>query len=277
MDLNDYFQRIGLPELAAESLTPSLSLLQKLHLHHVLSIPFESLSIHIGEKITLDLHCIYQKIVQRRRGGFCYEHNGLFMWVLQELGYQPQVLSARCREQVSGVYKRPFDHMLLMVELEGRRWLCDVGHGDAITAPFPLEPGWEQNDINGLFRLQVEGDEWFLQRKDKEKDLWVILFKFTLEKRKYEDFTEMCEFQQTSSESLFVCKTLCFLQRPSGRLTYIGNCLVSTEVTEDGRTVKTTRQLTDEEITAMLEDTFGVVLTEKFIPKDEKVQMPTTE
>ncbi|XP_075422611.1 uncharacterized protein LOC142463571 isoform X4 [Ascaphus truei] len=91
MDLNAYLRRVGITAAAP----PSLAALRELHRQHLLSVPFESLSIHIGERIILDPALLYEKIVVRRRGGFCCENNGLFLWVLQELGYQPRVLSAQ--------------------------------------------------------------------------------------------------------------------------------------------------------------------------------------
>ncbi|XP_075037547.1 arylamine N-acetyltransferase, pineal gland isozyme NAT-3-like [Mixophyes fleayi] len=267
MDLNLYLQRVGITKLTPDSSTPSLLVLRELHRHHVLSVPFESLSIHSGEKIILDSNWIYQKIVLRKRGGFCYENNGLFLWVLQELGYQPLVLSARMRNTTSGVYGPPFGHMILTVEMEGRRWLCDVGFGDGIVDPFPLEAEWEEEQDSGVFRLRVEGKQWYLERKDD--DVWRSLYKFTLEERRFEDFREMCEYHQTSPCSLLVCKSLCSLLVPGGRLTYLGHRLISTEYTKGGGSVKTTQELTEDEIPGQLREKFGIVLNRKLVPKDE--------
>ncbi|KAM9331092.1 uncharacterized protein PAF06_019457 [Gastrophryne carolinensis] len=267
MDLKAYLERIGLLGITLETFTPTLQALCELHFHHLLSIPFESLSIHIGEKVILDIHWIFQKIVQRRRGGFCYEQNGLFCWVLRELGYRPRLLSARVRNQESGVFGPPCDHMIIMVELEGRRWLCDVGFGDGMAVPLPLEAGRrEERQVNGVFQLQAEEEEWYLNRK--EGGLWKVLYKFTLEERVWEDFLEMCEYHQTSQRSMFVRKSFCSRQLPRGRVTYMGLRLITTEYTEDGESVRTTRDLTQEEIPPLLRDSFGIVLEETFIPKD---------
>ncbi|XP_075037548.1 arylamine N-acetyltransferase, pineal gland isozyme NAT-3-like [Mixophyes fleayi] len=266
MDLNLYLQRVGLTELTPDSSTPSLSALREIHRHHVLSVPFESLSMHSGEKIILDTNWIYEKIVLRKRGGFCFENNGLFLWVLQELGYQPLVLSASVKDPMTGVFRSPFDHIILTVKLEGRRWLCDVGFGEGIMDPFPLEAGWEEEQDSGVFRLQVEGKEWCLERKDD--DLWRSLYKFTLEERRFEDFREMCDFFQTSPSSFFVCKCFCSLLVPGGRLTYMGHRLISTEYTKGGGSVKTTQELTEDELPGQLREKFGIVLNRKLVPKD---------
>ncbi|XP_073403370.1 uncharacterized protein [Dendrobates tinctorius] len=270
MDLNAYFQRVNL----TNSGHPSLSALRELHRHHVHSVPTESLSIHSGEKIILDFSWIYNKIVVRRRGGFCYENNGLFLWVLQQLGYQTQVLSSKVRNRIIGIFGPPFDHIILVVNLEGRRWLCDVGFGESIVEPFPLEAEWEEEQDSGVYRLHVEGDEWYMERK--EENGWRSLYKFTLEERTFEDFREMCEYHQTSPSSIFVQKSLCSLQLPRAKLTYIGRQLISTEYTKGGGSVKTTRKLTDEEIPGLLRDTFGIDLSGKLIIKDEDIVIPKT-
>ncbi|XP_053550908.1 arylamine N-acetyltransferase 2 [Bombina bombina] len=271
MDLKAYLERIGLtaPE------PPSLSALRELHNHHLLSIPFESLSIHIGEKIILDPALIFNKIVLRRRGGFCYENNGLFLWVLQELGYNPKVLSGRVQTRMPGIYGPTFDHLILTVELEGRRWLCDVGFGEGIRFPFPLEDRWEEEQEGCIFRLRVDGEEWHLEKRENEG--WRSLFKFTLEERRFKDFQGMCEFHQTSPYSFFVCKTFCSLQLPRGRVTYMGHRLIKTEFTSGEDRVKNTQILTEEEIPNVLKETFGIVLNGKLEIKDEDHLLPPTE
>ncbi|XP_077130197.1 uncharacterized protein LOC143785332 isoform X1 [Ranitomeya variabilis] len=267
LDLNTYLQRIGIADYAAVSQTPSLSKLRTIHRQHVLSVPFESLSIHSGEKIFLDVEWIYEKIVLRKRGGFCFENNGLFFWVLQQLGYQPRVLSSSVKNKFTGLYESPLSHMMMTVDLEGRRWLCDVGFGDGIMEPFPLEAGWEEEQDCGVYRLQVDEDEWHLQRKEEE--VWKSLYKFTLQERTFEDFRELCELYQTSPSSFFVQKSFCSLRLPHGQLTYMGHRLISTEYTKGGGSVKTTQEVTEEEIPALLRDKFGIVLSTKLTPKDE--------
>ncbi|XP_069840542.1 arylamine N-acetyltransferase, pineal gland isozyme NAT-3-like isoform X2 [Dendropsophus ebraccatus] len=270
MDLKAYLQRVNMTDTGP----PSLSELRELHRHHVHSVPFESLSIHSGEKIIFDISWIFDKIVVRHRGGFCFENNGLFLWVLQQLGYQPRVLAARVRNPKNGTYTPPFSHLIMTVELEGRRWLCDVGFGEGISEPVPLEAGWEEEQDSGVFRLRVEGDEWHMERKEEES--WRCLYKFTLEEWIFEDFRGMCEYLQTSATSLFVQKSFCSLLRPYGRLTYLGHRLTSIEYTKGGGSVKTTQDLTDEEIPEILKDKFGTVLSGKLIPKDEDVVVPNT-
>ncbi|XP_073403371.1 arylamine N-acetyltransferase 2-like [Dendrobates tinctorius] len=267
LDLNTYLQRIGIADYTAVSQTPSLSKLRIIHRQHVLTVPFESLSIHSGEKILLDVDWIYEKIVLRKRGGFCFENNGLFFWVLQQLGYQPQMLSSSVKNKFTGLYESPLSHMMMMVELEGRRWLCDVGYCEGIMEPFPLEAGWEEEQDCFVYRLQVDEDEWHLEKEEEE--VWRSLYKFTLKERTLEDFRELCEHYQTSPSSFFVQKSFCCLPLPHGQLTYMGHRLISTEYTKRGGSVKTTQELTEEEIPALLRDKFGIVLSGKLTPKND--------
>jgi len=96
-----------------------------LHLAHLLSAPFENLSIHWHEPIVLTDEALFQKIVLRQRGGFCYELNGLFASLLRTLGFQVEMLSAGVMNK-RGEFGPEFDHMTLMVTL-AERWLVDVG------------------------------------------------------------------------------------------------------------------------------------------------------
>ena len=90
MDIRDYLKRMNYQG----SLEPTLQMLQALQMAHLLAIPFENLSIHYGQPIILQEETLYDKIVKRQRGGFCYELNGLFAWLLQQLGFSVTLLSA---------------------------------------------------------------------------------------------------------------------------------------------------------------------------------------
>src|SRR5262245_14904037 len=132
----EYLGRVGYD--GPVDVTPET--LRRLHLAHLLAVPFENLDIHLGRPIVLDVDRIFEKIVRRRRGGFCYELNGLFAWLLGELGFDVELLSAQVLD--GGRLGPEFDHMTLLVEHEGR-WLVDVGFGDSFLEPLALEPSHE--------------------------------------------------------------------------------------------------------------------------------------
>ncbi|XP_041669828.1 arylamine N-acetyltransferase 2-like [Cheilinus undulatus] len=275
MDVKKYLSRIGFSGPAE----PTLDVLWSLHLRHQLSVPFENLTIHSGGKIQLDLPVMYDKIVNQRRGGFCFENNGLFYWLLCQLGFQVTLLSGQVKSPVTGYYSPPFSHMVIMVSLEGKRWLCDVGYGTGFPFPLSLETSDPQEQGHRAYRIrQVEGMHFLeVQRYvyKKPRGDWSEVYKFTLEPRHMEDYEEMCQYHQTSPHSLFFCKSLCIIIRPAGRLIYIGRRLISTTYSnEENGIVKTTRQLKDEEIPDVLAKEFGVVLNAPLIPKDDDITPP---
>src|SRR5439155_2799294 len=122
-----------------------------LHRAHLLAVPFENLSIHLGEPISLAPEDLFDKIVTRRRGGFCYELNGAFALLLEALGARVARLAARVYGD--GRPGPPFDHLALAVYLDGGPWLADVGFGRHTTYPLRFDERGEQDDPGGRFRL----------------------------------------------------------------------------------------------------------------------------
>ena len=119
MDIQTYLQRINY----RGSVTPTVATLYSIHLSHLQHIPFENLDIHLGNPIDLRLDALFEKIVRRHRGGFCYELNGLFAWLLHELGFKVTLLSAS-DAHANGSFGLEFDHLALQVE---SRCLRSVG------------------------------------------------------------------------------------------------------------------------------------------------------
>ena len=133
MELAAYLDRIN----DAGPLDPSAATLRRLHVAHLLSVPFENLSIHWREPIVLEDGALFEKVVRRRRGGFCYELNGLFAALLRALGFHVTMLSAGVASG-EGKFGPEFDHMALLVTLP-ERWLVDVGFGDSFREPLLLD------------------------------------------------------------------------------------------------------------------------------------------
>ena len=129
MDVEAYLRRIDYDGPCQ----PSSASLRALHRKHLFTVPFENLDIPLKNTIRLDLGQLYDKIIVRRRGGFCYELNGLFCEFLTAMGFQVQMLSARVRRDDGG-FGPEFDQMLLKVQLE-EPWLVDVGFGDSFVDP----------------------------------------------------------------------------------------------------------------------------------------------
>ncbi|XP_029313510.1 arylamine N-acetyltransferase, pineal gland isozyme NAT-10-like [Cottoperca gobio] len=277
MHVDTYLSRIGFT--GASSL--SLHVLRSVHTCHLLSVPFENLTVHSGGRVELDLPHLYQKIVKQRRGGFCFENNGLFSWLLSTLGFQVTLLSAQVKSQLTGFYGPPCDHLIIMVSLDGHRWLCDVGFGvPGFKAPLSLESSGPQEQGHRVYRIRkhITGMHFLEWQREENRGVdgdWAEIYKFTLEPRLMEDFAEMCLYHQSSPCSIFFCKSLCTVLTAGGRLTYIGRRLTCiTFPTERTELETTTRELQDEEIPGVLAEKFGVVLNSPLIPKDETITPP---
>jgi N-hydroxyarylamine O-acetyltransferase len=160
MDLAAYFQRIGY----RGRYEPNLALLSALTEAHTRSIPFENLDVLLGRPISLAPEALFQKLVVDRRGGYCFEQNGLFLEVLRELGFQVAPLSARVRLQRPRDFTPPRTHVFLRVQLEGESWLTDVGVGAlSLTSPLRLAIGAEQTTLHEPRRIVQEGTRLFHQ------------------------------------------------------------------------------------------------------------------
>jgi N-hydroxyarylamine O-acetyltransferase len=189
------------------------------------AVPFENLSIHAGEPIVLEDGALFEKVVARRRGGFCYELNGLFAALLRALGFEVRMLSAAVMNP-AGEFGPDFDHMALLVTLE-ERWLADVGFGDSFLEPLKLDDHREQPQGDRTFRIDGAGDGLIVTRRDGD-GVWRTQYRFDLTPRSYADYASMCLFHQTSPQSHFTQKRICSLATPEGRVTISGTRLIVT-------------------------------------------------
>jgi N-hydroxyarylamine O-acetyltransferase len=220
MDVDAYLRRIDYrgPH------QPSPAVLRELHRRHLFTVPFENLDIPLGTPIRLDPEAFFDKIVTRRRGGFCYELNGLFGQLLTALGFRVQMLSARVRREDGG-FGPDFDHMLLKVELE-EPWLVDVGFGDSFVDPIVFRSGGA-DQVNGhrYVVLPIEG-EWELLREDEKGQ--VPLYVFRDVPHALSEYQGMCTYHQTSPESHFTRNWICSRATPEGRITVANMQLIVT-------------------------------------------------
>ena len=251
MDTNAYLKRINYHG----SLTPTAETLRELQLAHLLAVPFENLSIHAKQPIVLADEALFTKIVERRRGGFCYECNGLFASLLRALGFEVAMLSAEVAN-ADGVFGPPFDHMTLMVSLE-QRWLVDVGFGDSFREPLLLDEPGEQLQGSRAYQI-VTDDSVFTLRQRIEDGEWKAQYRFTLQPHEYDDYADMCRYHQTSPESHFTRARICSLATEEGRITLSDMRFITTSTTNE----KQERGLTsDAEYATILRDRFGIVMT----------------
>ena len=247
IDLDAYCHRIEYTGPRA----PTLAALRGLHRAHLRAVPFENLDIHLGRRITLDEAALFDKIVTRRRGGFCYEQNGLFAAALRALGFDVSLLEARVSRK-DGTFGIPFDHLTLVVQLD-ERWLADVGFGDSFMLPLRLDDPGEQVQDGARFRVTHDGVTGIYARQ--KAGTWTGEYQFFLKPRQLDDFAGGCEYHQASPLSSFTRDRVCSRATPEGRITVSDRRLI---VTRNGQ--RTERDLPDEAaFHAALRDHFGIV------------------
>ena len=249
MDIASYLDRINYHG----PLAPTAETLRELQVAHLLTVPFENLSIHTKEPIVLDDNALFEKIVRRRRGGFCYEANGLFAALLRALGFDVKMLSAGAANAKGG-FGPDFDHMALMCDIN-ERWLVDVGFGDSFREPLLIDKTGAQRQGERAYRIDSDGRYLILMQRDGGADAaWKAQYRFTLQSYEYSDYEEMCRYHQTSPQSHFTRGRICSRATPDGRVTLGEMRLI---ITRNGE--RQERELTnEEEYAATLRERFGI-------------------
>ncbi|MBS9777220.1 MAG: arylamine N-acetyltransferase [Gammaproteobacteria bacterium] len=224
MDKEKYLKRIGV----CENVKPTLSNLIMLHEQHLLNIPFENWDIHDNIPIALDTSRLFDKIVNKKRGGFCYELNGLFYFLLTSLGFQAKLIAARVYSSDSDNYGPEFDHMAIVVTIDNSNYLVDIGFGEFILHPLKITVDKRLHDSRGKFIFKQD-DYGLVIRKinsNNENESHQPLYLLNTSPRQLDDFAEMCHYHQTSPDSHFTSKLILSLATPNGRITISGNNLI---------------------------------------------------
>ncbi|MFD7402413.1 arylamine N-acetyltransferase [Streptomyces sp. NPDC059866] len=261
-----YLRRLGV----ASPAWPTVDVLRELHLRHLQTVPFENLSIHLGEEIVLEEKRLLDKVVGARRGGFCYELNGAFGALLGALGYDVTLLAGR----VYGEGRRlgiPYDHLALRVRtVDAGEWLADVGFGAHFHYPLAFEETREQTDPGGIFRIVEAGPDAAgvlggpgAGGAAGAADLDVVrdgspVYRLDLRPRVLGDFVTGAWWHSTSPESHFGKSLVCSrVTEDGGRITLSGRRLKVTAA--DGK--RDERELAgDEEVLAVYRERFGIEL-----------------
>ncbi|WP_242705049.1 arylamine N-acetyltransferase family protein [Streptomyces griseocarneus] len=244
-----YLRRIDTTRPAA----PDARALRELQFRHLVAVPFENLSVHRGEEITLESAALVDKIVRDGRGGFCYELNGAFAHLLTALGYRVSLLAGRVAGP-DGSFGIPYDHLALRVEAEGEAepFLVDVGFGRNSHHPLVLTGRGEQSDPAGVFTIaETEGGEL-----DVIKD-GAVQYRLEQRPRLLRDFESGCWWHRTSPKSPFTQSLVCSrLTEDGGRISISGRTLLTTGA--DGRTER--REMPEDEVVAAYRTHFGFAL-----------------
>jgi N-hydroxyarylamine O-acetyltransferase len=244
-DVDRYLARIAY----AGPRDPTLAVLRDLHAAHLRAMPFENLSVRRGEPIVLEEGALFDKMVRHRRGGFCYELNGLFAALLAALGFRVALLAGRV-----GVEGIPFDHMALRVDLD-EAWLADVGFGDSFLVPLRLSSREPQEGGDGRRYRIADVDGGLLLSRERDAT-WERQYAFTLETWLLSAYAEGCRYHSTSPKSHFTQRTVVSRATELGRVTMSERRLIFTE-----RGVRREVELAgDAAVAQALREQFGVVL-----------------
>ncbi|MEU5683798.1 acetyltransferase [Streptomyces venezuelae] len=245
--IDAYLRRIGAERPAA----PTSRALRDLHLAHLRSVPFENLSIHLGQDIELTDKALVSKVVDARRGGFCYELNGAFAALLKALGFDVTLLQARVYDD-AGELGIPFDHLALRVRTEdGGDWLADVGFGAHSERPLAYADRGEQADPAGTFRITETPDGDLDVVRDGKRQ-----YLAEPRPRALADFRAGAWYHRTSPDSHFTRSLVCSRLTEGGRVTLSGRTLTTTA----GGERDTIELATEAEVLAAYEQHFGIVL-----------------
>ena len=209
LDLEAYLARIGSPR---SSERPGLA---DLHRAHVAAIPFENLDPRRGIPVSLELEDLEDKLVRRRRGGYCFEHNLLLKAGLEALGAGVDMFLARVRVGRPAGSPRPRTHLVLRVQSGGGNWHADVGFGSGtLLEPIPFGPGGPYEQSGWRFRIVDDGPELVLQTVQHGE--WIDLYGFIPEPVPMIDVELSNWFTSTHPRSPFVTGLIVVRQRPDG-------------------------------------------------------------
>lgn len=221
IDVSAYLQRINYHGSTA----PTVDTLRALHRAHLLTVPFENLDVHRNKPIVLEEAALFEKIVVHRRGGYCYELNGLLASVLRALGFDVTLFSSNV---IHDGIPAEIDHLTLLIQLDDR-YIVDVGFGDSSRLPLRLEEGGEQYGAGQRYRFTQADGRWILW-SGAENNGWYDEYSFdaTMTPLTLPDFENANRYYQTAPESWFVQGRICSRATDDGRISLTGDSLIVT-------------------------------------------------
>jgi N-hydroxyarylamine O-acetyltransferase len=251
LDLDAYLRRIRYDGDAA----PTHDTLVALHRAHLAAIPFENLDIVLGRGIAVDIDSVQAKLVERRRGGYCYEHGVLFAAVLERLGYRVERMLARVGGEDLERPRAP-THMTLRVHADGRPWLADVGFGSGLLEPLPFDGGPHAQGGWTLDLAQTGPRSWAL--RELRGGEWTTRYGFDEQRLHAADVVMANHFTSTFSRSPFVGKIVAVRKDAEKIESLIDRRF--TVARPDGS--EDEREVADDELGDLLRGTFAISLSD---------------
>lgn len=255
LNLEQYLKRIQLTDTPKKTEAG----LYQLQSSQVRNIPFENIDCFLHREIHTDLEKLQTKIFTNKRGGYCFELNGIFSHVLEALDFESRPLLARVMYRGTGINSRT--HIIILVNLNGREYIADVGFGGPGTYyPIPFEIGREDVQSHGVFRIMKDEVHGFLMQKKTESNDWFNIYAFNLDTVYPADLLMSNFFTSTYPESHFRHNLILARHLSNGRITLLNKNLTRVE---DG--VSTLREIeNNEELKKIIAEQFGIQLEEAF-------------
>lgn len=251
MNIQSYLKRINynLP-LKVDKAT-----LFRLHQAHLYHIPFEDLNIHYDIPIVLTIKGLYRKVVLEKRGGFCYELNGLFIELLKEVGFKTTLISAKVINK-HGIVGPKFDHAAIIVDLD-KRWLVDVGYGgDSFVLPKELKLDVIQKDVHDYYKFEKYNAEEWLLLYSSDGENFSKQYIFSFEEQPLANFNPECQRKQIQEGGHFKTNLICTKATTDGRIS-----IYNDRLTIKNRGGKAFQKIENESaLLEILEHQFGIVL-----------------
>jgi len=225
MNTLSYLRRIDFRQ--DEAVKPNLDTLIALQKRHLYKIPFENLDIQLSIPIVLEVDFLYHKIVEKNRGGYCYELNALFCALLQQLGFDAYLISGKI---IKGKNIGPeYDHLAIIVKTAAQLWLADVGYGDFSLTPLLIQDGNKQYDGRAAYSVKKYDDDYWAVGKLKSYDEhFHTEYIFSLKTRTLQEFQPIHLYKQQAVDSHFTKTLICSRITHDGRISIINNKLIHT-------------------------------------------------
>jgi N-hydroxyarylamine O-acetyltransferase len=219
MNIAKYLKRINY----TDKISVTDEVLKRLHQSHVYQVPFENFDIFYKKLFGLDIEKVYKKIIDDARGGFCYELNLLFSWLLAEIGFSSRIIACRIFND-DGSLGPEFDHMAIYVKTE-KEFLLDVGYGDLFITPIEIKIG-VQHDGRNYFRIENWNKNKYLISMSPDGVDFSRRYVFSLDLVKVDDFTSICLDKQINPNSYFVKNVICTKPTNTGRFTIFNEKII---------------------------------------------------
>lgn len=274
MDIDKYLKRINCAQLRHEK--PSLENLKILQANHLKNIPFENFDMHMGIHLDLSLENAFRKIIDntRLRGGYCFELNPLFAWLLEKLGYKCFFVAVNTYNQLLKKFSSVPLHIIIIVSLEETQYYVDVGTVRLVREPIELVLNKIQKHHIGWYRVLNDDQEFIIERcknsnlNESNGGEWIPQIRFKLIEQAIDEFTEMNDYVQTPVHAINFYRSACSKHFDDLILILVGWKLIEYKFKENDET-RTENVLTTEQVNSIIREKFEIELDIIFEPKDD--------